>query len=128
MKKTTGKTNNPVSNCLLIVTNRNTRKRCDICSNLAIKTAERRHVNGVILMSLSLTLNLFYTFSGRPLAGEGGGIQGIRIPALLRYKPNCALKFLDQFRRNALKNRFKNERIHQNDVPTAFSWSFSTLL
>ena len=125
MKKTTGKTNNPVSNCLLIVTNRNTRKWCDICSNLAIKTAERRHVNGVILMSLSLTLNLFYTFSGRSLAG---GVQGIRTPALFRYKPNCALKFLDQFRRNALKNRFKNERIHQNDVPTAFSWSFSTLL
>ena len=125
MKKTTGKTNNPVSNCLLIVTNRNTRKRCDICSNLAIKTAERRHVNGVILMSLSLTLNLFYTFSGRSLAG---GVQGIRTPALFRYKPNCALKFLDQFRRNALKNRFKIERIHQNYVPTAFSWSFSTLL
>ena len=125
MKKTTGKTNNPVSNCLLIVANRNTRKRCDICSNLAIKTVERRHVNGVILMSLSLTLNLFYTFSGRSLAG---GVQGIRTPALFRYKPNCALKFLDQFRRNALKNRFKNERIHQNDVPTAFSWSFSTLL
>ena len=76
MKKTTGKTNNPVGNCLLIVTNRNTRKRCDICSNLAIKTAERRHVNGVILMSLSLTLNLFYTFSGRPLVGEEGGGGG----------------------------------------------------
>ena len=76
MKKTTGKTNNPVSNCLLIVANRNTRKRCDICSNLAIKTAERRHVNGVILMSLSLTLNLFYTFSGRSRAGEGGGDPG----------------------------------------------------
>ena len=97
MKKTTGKTNNPVGNCLLIVTNRNTRKGCDICSNLAIKTAERRHVNGVILMSLSLTLNLFYTFSGRPLVGEEGGggvVQGILTPVLFRYKPNCALKIL----------------------------------
>ena len=33
--------------------------------------------------------------------------QGVQTPALFFYIPNCALKFLDQFRRNALKNQFK---------------------
>ena len=63
MKKTTGKRTSPAKNCFLIVTNRNTRKRCDICSKLTIKNAERRHVNDVVLMFLLLTLNIFYTFS-----------------------------------------------------------------
>ena len=57
----------------------------------------------------------------RRASSGGGGVQGVRTPALFCYNPNCALKFLNQFRRNALKNQFKNERIHQNDVPTAFS-------
>ena len=35
------------------VTNRNTRKRCEICSKLTIKTPERRH-----LMFLLLTFNM----------------------------------------------------------------------
>ena len=34
------------------------------------------------------------------------GIQGVRTPALFRYSPNCALKFLNQFRKNPLKNQF----------------------
>ena len=40
----------------------------------------------------------------------GGGVQGVRTPALFRYSPNCALKFLNQFRRNALKNRFRKRK------------------
>ena len=58
------------------VNNRNTRTMCEICSKLAIKTSERRqcveHVqskhkrhqndaNGVVLVSLMLTLNIFRT-------------------------------------------------------------------
>ena len=41
------------------VNNRNTRARCEICSNLTIKTPERRHLrnSGVLLQ----TLNLFHT-------------------------------------------------------------------
>ena len=45
---------------------------------------------------------------------------------LFRYSPNCALKFLNQFRRNALKHQFKkrknpNERIpHTSNSPTPY--------
>ena len=42
---------NPVGIYLLNVNNRNTRKRCEICSELTIKT----------LVSLLVTLNIFYT-------------------------------------------------------------------
>ena len=42
------------------VCNRNTIKRCDICSKLTIKTPKRR--NYVILVPLLLTLDIFYTF------------------------------------------------------------------
>ena len=55
-------------------------------------------------------------------------VLGIRTPVPFRYSPNFALKFLNQFRRNDLKDQYKNEIIHQNDVPVAFSLSFSTLL
>ena len=47
----------------------------------------------------------------RASSGGGGGVvQGVRTPALCRYSPNCALKFLNQFRRNALKNQFKKRK------------------
>ena len=42
------------------------------------------------------------TNSGAHLAG---GVQGFRAPALF-----CALKFFSKFRRNALKNQFKNQK------------------
>ena len=38
------------------------------------------------------------------------GVQGVQTPALFQYSPNCALKFLNQFRRNPLKNRFKKRK------------------
>ena len=38
------------------------------------------------------------------------GVQGVRTPALFLYGPNGALKFLTQFRRNALKNQFKKQK------------------
>ena len=44
---------------LLKVNNKNTRKRCEICSNLTIKTPERRQCD-VALVSLLLTLNIFH--------------------------------------------------------------------
>ena len=50
------------------------------------------------------------TPSGEHLAGGGGRVQGVRTPALFRYNPNCAVKFLDQFRRNVLKNQFKKRK------------------
>ena len=34
---------NLVGNYMLKINNRNTRKRCEICSKLTIKTPERRH-------------------------------------------------------------------------------------
>ena len=49
------KYNNPVSNYMFKVKNRNTRKRYEICSKLTIKTP------GVFLVSLLLTLNIFHT-------------------------------------------------------------------
>ena len=35
----------PVNNFLFKINNRNTRKRCEICSKLKIKTPERRHTS-----------------------------------------------------------------------------------
>ena len=42
--------------------------------------------------------------------GGGGGGKGVQTPALFRYSPNCALKFLNRFRRNSLKNQFKKRK------------------
>ena len=53
---------------LFKVNNRNTRKRCQICSKLTIKIPERRHkviievAAEVVLVFLSLTLKIFDTF------------------------------------------------------------------
>ena len=47
---------NPAGNYMLKVNNRNTRTRCEICSNLTLKTQN-------VLVSLLLTLNIFYTSS-----------------------------------------------------------------
>ena len=46
----------PAGIYMLKVNNRNTRTRCEICSELTIKTP------GVVLVSLLLTLNIFHTF------------------------------------------------------------------
>ena len=48
----------PAGIYLLKVNNKNTRIQYEICSKLTIKTPERP---GVILLSLLLTLNTFYT-------------------------------------------------------------------
>ena len=56
----------PANIYLFKVNNRNTRKRCEICSKLIIKIPERRHwpLSGVfVLVFLMLTLNIFNTFS-----------------------------------------------------------------
>ena len=41
--------------------NKDTRKRCKICSKLTIKTTER-HIINVVLVFLLLTLDIFRTF------------------------------------------------------------------
>ena len=55
----------PAGIYLLKVYNRNTKTRCEICSNLTVKTPERRQndVIDVVLVSFLLTLNIFQTLS-----------------------------------------------------------------
>ena len=55
----------PAGICLLKLNNRNTRKSCEICSKLTIKTPERRqfivnfeHISHLVLVFLLLTLNI----------------------------------------------------------------------
>ena len=55
-------THNPAGNCMLKVDNRNTRTRCEICSELTIKTPERRQLLHAFV-SLLLTLNIFHNLS-----------------------------------------------------------------
>ena len=45
---------------LLEFNNKNTRKRCEICSKVTIKTP--KHVIDVALVFLLLTLNIFHAF------------------------------------------------------------------
>ena len=54
----------PANNLLFNINNRNNRKRCEICSQLTIKTTERRqrHYFRVFTVSLMLTLDMFHTF------------------------------------------------------------------
>ena len=47
----------PAGNYMFKVNNRNLRTRCEICSKITIKTPEQ----GVVLVSLLLTLNMFHT-------------------------------------------------------------------
>ena len=76
------KTNNPANIYLFKVNNRNTIKKCEICSKLTIKTPERRHwcrsgvliVNFELLVFLLLPLNKqvnisWEMFTGRPSLG-----------------------------------------------------------
>ena len=56
------KKNQPRKQFLAHSNQQKSQKRCDICSKLTIKTAERRHINDVVLMSLLLTVNIFHTF------------------------------------------------------------------
>ena len=53
----------PANIYLIKFNNRNTRKKCEICPKLAMKTSEQSHVNDVDLVLLLLTLNIFHTFS-----------------------------------------------------------------
>ena len=50
----------PANIYLFKFSNINTRKRCELCSKLIIKTPERRH--GIVLVFLYLTLNIIHTF------------------------------------------------------------------
>ena len=52
----------PANTSLFKVNNRNTRKRCEICSKLIIETRIEYNRTDVVLEFLSLTLNLFHTF------------------------------------------------------------------
>ena len=50
----------PAGNYMFKISNRNTGKKCEICSKLTIKIPA--HAIGVVLVSLLLTLNIFHTF------------------------------------------------------------------
>ena len=53
----------PASIHLLRVNNSNTGTRCEICSKLTIKIPKiSNNKDGVVLVSLLLTLNIFHTF------------------------------------------------------------------
>ena len=43
---------NPANQYLFKFNNRNTRKRCELCSKLAIKISERRHLRNLHLFSI----------------------------------------------------------------------------
>ena len=49
--------NNPANMHLFRVNNKNTKKRCELCSKLTIK-----NVNHVVVVFLLLTLNVFHIF------------------------------------------------------------------
>ena len=66
-----GVSQNPAGNYMFKVNNRNTRRRCEICLKLTIKTPERRHwrrsgvfivnfkhISHLLLVFLLLTLNM----------------------------------------------------------------------
>ena len=44
------------------VNNRSTRKRCEVCSKLAINTLKTMSLNDVVLVSVLSTLNIFHIF------------------------------------------------------------------
>ena len=52
----------PVNKYMPKISNRNSRKRCVICSKLAITVRHNSDVNDVILLSLLLTFNILNTF------------------------------------------------------------------
>ena len=56
---------NPVNTYLFKINNRNTRKRCEICSKLTIKTIERHHcyLSGVFIVNFEHASLLFLVFT-----------------------------------------------------------------
>ena len=54
----------PANIYLLKVNNRNTSKRCEICSNLSMKTSERRqlHRSGIVIVNFENISHLFVVF------------------------------------------------------------------
>ena len=62
MFRAKGKTASPVNIFLFKVSNRNTRNRCKMCSNLTVKTAEPRQWRRSDLCRSLLTLSIFTPF------------------------------------------------------------------
>ena len=58
---------NPAKNYLFKVSNRNSRKRCEICTKLTIKTPERRHWrrSGIFIVNIE---HIFIPFSSVSIA------------------------------------------------------------
>ena len=59
--------------------------------------------------------------------GAHGGSRGSR-PLPFFYIVKTVPSTLTKLKQTLWKISLKNKRIHQSNVPTAFSWSFSTLL
>ena len=73
----------------------------NITISLNIKMSLNTTISVNIKMSLNVTISLNVKMSLNTMI-----LMNIKI----RDNPNCALKFLDQFRRNALKNKFKKQK------------------
>ena len=60
----TFETHNPANIWLFKVNNRNTRKRCEVCSKLTVKTPERRHWrrSGVFIVNFNHISHFFLEF------------------------------------------------------------------
>ena len=107
----------PVNNCLLKVNNRNTRKRHEICSNLAIKTPEQRQQrrSGVFIVLLLLNLNkqIFSGYQHQQL-----DINDLRLTKISSQK----------FQNNLKENRIVNSNHFSNVLKIVWSHLFLVFL
>ena len=73
--------------------------------NIAISLNIKMSLNTTISITIKMSLNVTISLNIKmPLNTT------ILMNKKIRDNPNCALEFLDQFRRNALKNQFKKQK------------------
>ena len=84
----------PVNIYLFMDNNGNSRKRCEICSKLTIKTPERRrHRSGVFSVNLEHTSKLFVVFLMLTLNRKMlAGYKNIHDGCFKYHKPNVNIK------------------------------------
>ena len=59
---------------------------------------------------LNIVTLCIYHSKGLSMRASMVGVQEARTPTHFRYSLKCAVKFLNQFRRNALKTQFKKRK------------------